>query len=303
MNDLDVVILTDHRYVDPPDPDWYARQVLLEDGLVQNALERRGLRTTRVSWASDDFDWGSPRAALIRTTWDYFHRVDEFAAWLDRVEPVTQLINPPGLVRWNMHKRYLDDLASRGVRVVSTHFVEQGDVAPLAAVLERTGWSEAVFKPVVSGAARETYRVTSDNAADLDTRFRQLVAAEAMMLQPFQRAILDDGELSLMVIGGRFTHAVRKRARAGDFRVQDDHGGTVHEYVATREEIAFAEAAVAACSPRPLYARVDAVRDNDDEIALMELELIEPEMFFRLHSPAAETLAEAVAASLRSDIR
>ncbi len=303
MADIDVVILTDGRYENPSNPDWYARQVLHEDGLVSGALERRGLRTARLDWAREDFDWGRARAGLFRTTWDYFHRVDEFVAWLDHVEPMTQFINPITLVRWNMQKRYLDDLGSRGVRIVATHFVEQGSSEPLAAVLARTGWDEAVLKPIVSGAARETYRVTPDNAGDHEARFRGLVAAETMMLQPFQHAIMDDGELSLMVIGGRFTHAVRKQARAGDFRVQDDHGGTVHEHDATREQIAFAEAAVAACSPRPLYARVDAVRDNDGDLALMELELIEPEMFFRLHPAAADVMADAVETLVRSDSR
>ena len=302
MADVDVVILTDGRYENPSDPDWYSRQVLHEDGLLQDALERRGLRTARVDWARADFDWRCTRAALFRTTWDYFHRVDEFVAWLERVAPMTQLINPVSLVRWNMKKQYLDDLAARGVHVVATHFVERGSTESLAPVLERTGWSEAVLKPVVSGAARETYRVTQDNAGQLDARFRQLVAAEAMMLQPFQRAIVEDGELSLMVIGGRFTHAVRKKAREGDFRVQDDHGGTVHEHDATSEEIAFAEATVAACSPRPLYGRVDAVRDNSGRIALMELELIEPELFFRLRPSAAVALAGAESARLGSDI-
>lgn len=303
MVEFDVVILTDARYENPSAPDWYARQVLHEDGLVQSALERRGLRTARLDWARPDFDWSNTRAALFRTTWEYFHRIDEFVAWLDRVGPGTRFINPVSQVRWNMQKRYLDDLGSRGVRIVATHFVERGSSDSLAAVLDATGWDEAVLKPVVSGAARETYRITPDDTGKLDKRFRKLVAAEAMMLQPFQHAIMDDGELSLMVIGGRFTHAVRKQARPGDFRVQDDHGGTVHGHDATPDQIAFAEAATAACSPLPLYARVDVVRDNDGFLALMELELIEPEMFFRMHPPAAEMMAEAVETCLWSDIQ
>ena len=201
-----------------------------------------------------------------------------------------------------MHKRYLDDLAARGVRVVESRFVEKGSTERLPELLRHTGFEEAVLKPVVSGAARETYRVTPENVAEIETRFRRLVANEAMMLQPFQHAIVEDGELSLMVIGGRFTHAVCKKARRGDFRVQDDHGGTVEEHDATSEEIEFAEAAVAACSPLPVYGRVDAVRDNAGQIALMELELIEPELFFRLHPAAADALADAVVAYLTSDI-
>jgi len=295
-----VTILTDGRYVRPTEPTPYDRQVLHEDGLVRHALEARGLRVDRVDWARPDHDWSRTRAVLFRTTWDYFHRFDEFSPWVDRVAAVTRMINPVEIIRWNLDKRYLRDLAGRGVTVVPSHFVERGSGGSLAEAMHRAGWTEAVLKPVVSGAARETYRVTSGGAADREADFRRLVAAETMMLQPFQRTILDDGELSLMVIGGRFTHAVRKRAVPGDFRVQDDHGGTVHDHDATRDEIAFAEAAVAACTPRPAYARVDAVRDDAGRLALMELELVEPEMFFRRHPPAADRLAEVVDAALRA---
>jgi glutathione synthase/RimK-type ligase-like ATP-grasp enzyme len=119
-----------------------------------------------------------------------------------------------------------------------------------------------------------------------------------MLIQPFQRDVLEGGELSLIVIGGRCTHAVRKRARPGDFRVQDDHGGTVHPHPATPEEIAFAESAVACCPSPPAYARVDAVRDAAGQLRVMELELIEPELFFRFHEPAARALADAIAKTL-----
>ena len=118
------------------------------------------------------------------------------------------------------------------------------------------------------------------------------------MVQRFEPAIVAEGELSLIVIDGRTTHAIRKTARAGDFRVQDDHGGTVHPYAPSAEECAFAEAAVAACPSQPLYARVDFVRDAVGGFRLMELELVEPELFFRFHPPAAAVLARALAENL-----
>ena len=151
------------------------------------------------------------------------------------------------------------------------------------------------MKPAVSGAARHTYRL---NAANLDAHeavLRGLLRDEAMMLQPFLGSVLTQGEFSLIVIGGRCTHAVRKIAKAGDFRVQDDHGGTVHPHTPTADEIVFAESAVAACAQAPLYARVDAVRDDAGALSLMELELVEPELFFRFSPPAADALAGAIA--------
>ncbi|MHC4414594.1 MAG: ATP-grasp domain-containing protein [Planctomycetota bacterium] len=295
MHDLDVVILTAKRYERPADPDSYTRQVLHEDGLVRSALERMGMRTTRCDWARPDFDWSRTRSALLRTTWDYFHRAEAFARWLDRIEAQTLLVNDPALVRWNLDKRYLADLEAEGVRVVPTHVIERGSAETLPALLDGLGWREAVLKPVVSGAARETYRVTRDAAQQHEATLRRLVAREDMLLQPFQPAVVADGELSLVVIDGRFTHAVRKTARPGDFRVQDDHGGTVHAHTASPDETAFAEAAVAACPRPPVYARVDVIRDEGGRPALMELELIEPELFFRMHPPAAEALADALA--------
>ncbi len=196
---------------------------------------------------------------------------------------------------WNLDKHYLADLAAAGVNVVPTHYLGRGCGDSLQSVVAQHRWDEAVFKPVVSGAARATFRFDAGGCAAMEERFARCVATEAMMVQPFQRDVLESGELSLVVIGGRCTHAVRKRARPGDFRVQDDHGGTVHPHTATPEEIRFAESAVACCPTVPAYARVDAVRDAAGRLCVMELELVEPELFFRFHTPAAHALADHVA--------
>jgi glutathione synthase/RimK-type ligase-like ATP-grasp enzyme len=201
-------------------------------------------------------------------------------------------------VRWNVDKHYLRDLAERGLNVPVTRFIERGETTSLREAFAACHWNEVILKPAVSGAARHTYRL---NAANLDahkTVLQELLREESMIIQPFLTSVLTQGELSLIVIGGRCTHAVRKIAKPGDFRVQDDHGGTVHPHTPTADEIAFAESAVAACPQSPLYARVDAVRDASGELSLMELELVEPELFFRFHPPAADALAAAIAARL-----
>lgn len=303
MPEFDVALLTDARYENPPPEkiDWYVGHILEEDGYVQKALEGHGLSSVRVDWARHDFDWSSVRCAVFRTTWDYFFRFDEFSAWLDRAATQTRLINPVEQIRWNMDKHYLADIAGRGVRTVTTHFIEQGTSVSVPEVLEELGWDEAVLKPCVSGAARHTYRVNRENGAQRDGLLAELLAEESMMLQPFQQEIVDFGELTLVVLGGQCTHAVRKIAKAGDFRVQDDHGGTVHPHEASPEEIEFATRAAAACEPLPAYARVDVVRDNDGQLAVMELELVEPELFLRFAPPAAEVLADHLASLLGKD--
>lgn len=298
MNEsIDVIILTDSRYEAPANPNAYVRQLLHEDGLLQAALERRGLRCRRLAWSSA-FDWSRARAALFRSTWDYFDRFEEFSAWLDRAARAVRLFNPVELVRWNADKRYLLDLAERGLPLPPTRFLPAGDPRRLAEHLGEAGWPEAVLKPVISGAARHTHRVRRENADEVDSLLEGPRARESFFLQRFEERILTEGEISLVVVGGRFTHAVRKIAKPGDFRVQDDHGGTVEPYRASPEEAAFAERCAAACDPRPLYARVDVVRDAGGSPLLMELELIEPELFFRFHPPAAEALAEALARQL-----
>lgn len=291
---FDIVVLTDDRYVTPQNPDWYVQNILQEDGLVMDALKAKGYRVTRKSWSDPEFDWSSTKAVIFRTTWDYFDRYEEWKGWLEKVSQMTKMINPYELIQWNMDKHYLADLRKKGINIPETHYVEIGVVTNLAALFAQKEWTECILKPCISGAARHTYRIDLSNIHEHEPIFQKLIQDEAMMLQPFQKNVLAKGEISLMVMGGQFTHAVLKIAKPGDFRVQDDFGGTVHEYTPTSEEIAFAEKAVAACSPQPHYARVDIIRDNDDQLAVIEMEMIEPELWFRLKPEAAEVLAESI---------
>lgn len=292
----DVALLTDRRYTaaTAAEGDWYLGNILADDGLLAAALARRGLTSARVDWADPAIDWSRFRCAVFRTTWDYFDRYAEFTAWLDRAERATRLCNPASTVRWNVDKHYLADLDRRGVPVVPSRFLDRGSAQPLADVLADAGWDEAVVKPCVSGAARHTYRVNRRTAAELQPLLTTLLADEAMLVQPFQADVARTGEDTLMVFGGRYSHAVRKVPKAGDFRVQDDHGGTVHEYTPTADQIELAERAAAACDPVPVYGRVDLVRDNAGRLAVMELELIEPELWLRFHPPAADRFAAGV---------
>jgi len=293
----DIALLTDHRFTaDTASPgDWYFGNILAEDGLLRAAFDGLGLSSMRVNWSHADEDWSQYRCAVFRTTWDYFDRFAEFTAWLDRVERQTRLCNPASIIRWNMDKHYLVDLAARGIRVVPSRFVERGSELHLHDLLDQTGWPEAVIKPCVSGAARHTYRVNRANAERINLIIRPLLASESFIFQPFQASIMQTGEDSLMVFGGRYSHAVRKLAKPGDFRVQDDHGGTVGPYQPTHAQIELAERAIAACDPVPAYGRVDMIRDNAGRHAIMELELIEPELWLRFHPPAAEAFATAIA--------
>ncbi|WP_341649558.1 hypothetical protein [Thauera humireducens] len=292
------MILTEDRYVHPDLDDWYQAQIAREEGLVAAALEAHGLRVERRAWSDGDMDWTQCRGVLFRSTWDYFDRFTEFARGSSafRARHDSSTTRPDPLERGQALSRRA---RCAGVPIVPTRFVERGDAVSLAAIMEAEGWDEIVFKPAVSGAARLTFRANRASLAQHEPVFARCVADEAMMVQRFEPAIVNEGELSLIVIAGRATHAIRKTARAGDFRVQDDHGGTVHPHASDAAQCAFAEAAVAACPALPLYARVDFVRAQAGGYRLMELELVEPELFFRFHPPAADALAQELAEKLR----
>ncbi|MAW21796.1 MAG: hypothetical protein CMD16_05330 [Flavobacteriales bacterium] len=291
---FDVVILTDNRYIKPEKTDWYINQVLLEDKILQKALENEGLIVCKKDWADTNFDWSSTKHAIFRTTWDYFERFDEFFNWISLTKHKTTFINSDKIVNWNIDKHYLQDLAQSGINIAPTLFIEQGSNATLSQLFEKYNWTEVVIKPAISGAARHTYRISSDNYMEYEQLFQQLIANECMLFQEFLNNITSNGEISLIMIGGQYTHAVKKIAKKGDFRVQDDHGGSVEVYNPTLKEIDFAKKCIKSCPELPIYARVDIVYDNFNLPSLSELELIEPELWFRNNPKSAELLANKI---------
>lgn len=246
--------------------------------------------------------WRAYDAVVVRSCWDYFLRVDEFHDWLRRIEAERVPVhNDVRILRWNADKAYLRDLAARGVPVIPTYWLGRGSAESLAAVHRATGWREIVVKPTVSGGAHRTWRATLDGEPGGDARLTAMVEDGAVMVQPLVEEIERDGEWSLVFFGGRYSHAVVKRPRTGDFRVQREHGGSLHSAQPTDPVIAAAERVIAAMpfdAEPPLYARVDGCV-VDGELLLMELEALEPELFLRCAPAAAGQLADALVARLR----
>ncbi len=314
-----VWVLTESRYafphVDGPSLPQYEQNVLNEDVALVEALRTCGLDADRKVWSDPSVDWGAADALVFRTTWDYFDRWDEFQHWLHEVQKVTSLVNPAACLHWNLDKHYLLHLKDAGVPVVPSVIHRKQSGLPWAEVCQMFASMDVVIKPTVSGAAKDTFRVTRcqnkwhlapahpDAIEDL---WASLLDRQDMMVQPFLPSVVAEGEISLMWLGGTVTHAVKKQAKPGDFRVQDDHGGTVVPHVMTSEERAFANHAMAAAVDlmaqrdmgTPLYARVDIVRDLNGAWALSELEMVEPELWFRMCPEAALVLAQAIAEHL-----
>lgn len=293
MKRFDITILTDHRYLKDQYADEYSQNVIDEDNFLKRALERLGYSVHRTNWDNANFDWSSTDYIFFRTTWDYFDRYEEFAPWLEEVCTKTKLINPKELIYWSLDKHYLKDLELAGVHIPKTIFIEPNDQRSLNEVIAPLDWEEFILKPAISGAARHTYRFTKEESSKHEAIFAELIANESMLIQEFQTQITSKGEVAFMVFGGKFSHAVLKKAKAGDFRVQDDFGGTIEVYHPNEKEIAFVERAFAACNPIPVYARIDVIWDNDDQLCIGEIELIEPELWFRLDEQSADRCAEA----------
>jgi glutathione synthase/RimK-type ligase-like ATP-grasp enzyme len=261
----------------------------VDDDLLREALRGRGCEARAVAWDDAAVDWREFDLCLVRSTWDYHEKHREFLAWARAVEAESVLRNRAELIAWNSDKTYLRQLAASGVRTVPTAWVDPGSGVDLDAVLGKEGWEEAVVKPVVDLGARNLHRVRRGEPSGA---LGDVLRRGGAMVQPFLPSLEERGELSLIYIAGRLSHVVRKRPAEGDFRVQEIWGGTISPEEPSDAEIALAEQALNQLNEIPLYARVDLVEGPEGPY-LIELELIEPNLYLTHHPPAAEALAAA----------
>lgn len=269
-----------------------------DERLVSEALARDGVAVAAAVWDDPLVRWEQYDAVVVRSTWDYHLRPDQFAAWIDRLEAArVPLWNPAPLLRWNLNKRYLADLAGRGLPVVPTAFLPAGAPANLAAILAEHGWEKAVVKPAVSASSHTTWCTTAAKAAADQGQFEAMLRQGDLLIQRYLPEILSAGEWSFIFLGGTYSHAVIKRPRQGDFRVQSAFGGTCEPENPPHLLMAQAERVVKAIDGPWLYARVDGV-EVDGDLRLMELELIEPALFLTSDARGVECFARATLAAL-----
>ena len=299
MGGASLAILTEKRYLNPKKNSGYVDNILTEDFLVQVELEKLGISCSRVAW-DDNFNPSKFRFALFRTTWNYFEKLPFFLKFLHSCTNKTQLINPYNQIIWNLDKKYLLDLHFAGINIPPTLIVKKGNQKSLSEFCKKNKWTEVVIKPCVSAAAWNTHHIKKTHTDSANKLFFDLNQRCDMMVQCFQQNIKKSGEISLMMIGGCYSHAVLKRAKTGDFRVQDDFGGTVCSYEPTMMEVDFAQQVLDALFFQPIYARVDIIFDNNNNLALTELELIEPEMWFRLNPDSPKKLAQHILRHIKS---
>lgn len=271
-----------------------------DDQLLIPALAAAGIDAEPAVWSDDAVIWETFDGVVVRSCWDYHLRYAEFRAWLDRLDASRLPVwNSPSLILWNSHKRYLLDLAQRGVATIPTIIVGQGRGADVGEIAAAEGWERFVLKPAVSASGYETHAFHAPFDTAAHATIARVTALGDVLMQPFASEVPEKGEFSFTFIDGTLSHAAIKQAAGGEFRVQTEHGGSVAPVAAPAALAEQAGRVIAALPDVPLYARVDGIA-RGDAFLLMELELIEPNLFFELAPASAEHFAEALMHRLSS---
>ncbi len=261
-----------------------------DDDLAIAPLNDLGWKVSTVSWRDNGVDWNDFDIVVIRTPWDYPRSPGEFLAVLTKIDSSSaRLENSLDVVKWNLDKRYLRELESRGLRVVPTIWDGVYDPRSFYGWMADLGCDELIIKPTVSATAEHTYRL-----AGFEASLAEVFATKPFMVQPFLDNIVTEGEYSLFYFNGEYSHTILKSPKPEDFRVQEEHGGIITAIEPTPELSDAGQRAFEMISPSSLYARVDLVRDDDDEFALIELELIEPALYLRMDAVAPQRFASAI---------
>ena len=279
------VVLASCAVLPEPDPD----QPLIED-----ALRDAGLSVQTRAWDDPTAQWHDAGCVVVRATWNYPWMPEAFGRWIEETSRVTRLYNPADILRWNVHKGYLLDLEAAGVPITPTEVVPAGSTDTLTSVLQRRSWSDVVVKPAVSAGSFRTMRVRPEQRAGGEAHLADLLSDRDVLVQPYLRSVEDRGERALIWIDGELCHAVRKSPRWQG----EDESVSPEAMPISPAEAALAEQTLAAIPPRGdlLYARIDMAPGPDGPPVLMELELIEPSLFFPQNPAALQRLVKALSA-------
>ena len=274
-----------------------APDIATDDRTLVLELEKLNIAGVPAAWDSHDVDWKAFDLLLIRSCWNYHLHPEKFEAWVNSiVRNKVRMANPPGLVLWNMNKYYLKGLMEEGVRIPDSVWLAEHDFNPdkLYNILVEKKWDRAVLKPCISASSFRTTIVTPLNAREEGNTIAQHFPKGGMILQKFMDAIPQQGEHSIIFFNGEYSHAVLKQAKAGEFRVQHQFGGTATRASVPREIVKVASNIISKLDSVPLYARVDGIA-TDNNFTLMELELIEPVLFISHVPDAARNFAAHIA--------
>lgn len=256
-----------------------------------------------VAWRDASVSWDGYDAVYICTPWDYPQDVETFINVLEKIDRSSALlVNDLSLVRWTLEKTYLRDLERRGAAIVPSSWYEHIDVGTISEFFVEHGCDKVVIKPEIGANAMDTYVLTKPVTDDVIARLLQVFRGRRYFVQPFVENIHHEGEYSLFFFSGEYSHAVLKLPRVGDFRSQEEHGADISSVEPDPALVTVAAQVVAMVDPQPVYVRADFIRDDDDRFLLMELELIEPSLYFRADAAAADRFACAFDQHFRNSL-
>jgi glutathione synthase/RimK-type ligase-like ATP-grasp enzyme len=267
-----------------PEPD-------VDEALLVGALTQRGVEARLVAWDDPDARLEDGELVVVRSTWNYHKDVEGFLAWVERTARTARLFNPVAVIRGNVRKTYLRELASSGIPIIPTRFVERREPCSLKEVFAKHGWSKVVIKPTVSAGSFRTQSFEDRDHAEGQCFLDELTAEREVMIQQWMPSVEGYGERSLVWIDGALTHAIRKSPR-----FQHASESVSSAVPIADDERALADRVLALLPSDLLYARVDVVRDeeNGNVLRLMELELIEPSLFLKQCPAAVERLVDGI---------
>ena len=269
-------------------------ELLTEDVPLREELIALGHHAVSVSWSDKSADWTQFDLVIIRSTWDYYKRFDAFNQWMDMLESKgIPTWNPIALMRWNSNKTYLRDLEAKGIEIVPTEWVDRNNDRHLSTILLATGWEKAILKPAISGGSYLTVPIDASNTDEHQATLQQILTTGPAMIQPFLPEIVSVGEYSLLYFGGEYQFTILKAPKDGDYRVQQEFGGSTRKVQPTAEQLATANKIMQAIDHPTLYARVDGVQVNG-RFQLMELELIEPHLYMEYEPGSLQKFAAMI---------
>lgn len=261
---------------------------VVDDHHLKLEFEKRGDKISEIPWDETQVDWSKFDVVLIRTTWDYSERLPEFIEVMEKIEESgTKLLNSLNIIKWNSRKSYLQLLNDEGVEIIPTFFhqgITKGFLNDAFAVFES---EKLVVKPLVGAGSARTFVIEREIEMSELTRIQDEIGDDEVMVQPFINEIVTLGEVSLHFFNGELSHTIRKTPKKGDFRVQEEFGGLIELIAPPDSTLEIAKQALSLIPEKTLYARVDLVTDGKRWM-LIELELIEPALYFRMDpkSPA-----------------
>lgn len=254
------------------------------DHLLYGPMKDLGWHVESVSWRDRHVCWDRYDAVVIRSPWDYQDDPERFMEVLEEIDTLSHLENSIELVRWNISKTYLRDLEERGIGIVPTFWPDKFRAEEMPEYFDAFDADEIVIKPVIGANADDTYRISPGTLDRLVPALEQTFgkSGKRFLVQPFISRIVDEGEFSVFFFGDRYSHTILKTPKDKDFRVQEEHGGRLSTVEPDQKLLTVSRQTMKEIRPAPLYARLDFVRITPERFALMELELIEPSLYFNM---------------------